>query len=141
MNSMIKGFGRLLPWLFSACLSLSASAQPTRVISGRVTDDAQSPLSNVTVQVKGGHVYVNGKQLEEDYINQAPDYEYGPVTVPENHYLVFGDNRNNSYDSHYWGFVPREKLVGKAFVRFWPFNRVGTLSDEPQYADEIPIKP
>lgn len=94
-----------------------------------------------TVQVRGGHVYVNGKQLEEDYINQAPDYEYGPVTVPENHYLVFGDNRNNSYDSHYWGFVPREKLVGKAFVRFWPFNRVGTLSDEPQYADEIPIKP
>jgi TonB-linked SusC/RagA family outer membrane protein len=51
---MIKGFGRLLPWLFSACLSLSASAQPTRVISGRVTDDAQSPLSNATVQVKGG---------------------------------------------------------------------------------------
>jgi signal peptidase I len=94
-----------------------------------------------TVQVRGGHVYVNNKQLEEDYINQAPDYEYGPVTVPENHYLVFGDNRNNSYDSHYWGFVPREKLVGKAFVRFWPFNRVGTLSDEPQYADEIPIKP
>jgi signal peptidase I len=98
-------------------------------------------LPGDTVQVKGGHVYVNGKQLEEDYINQAPDYEYGPVTVPENHYLVFGDNRNNSYDSHYWGFVPREKLVGKAFVRFWPFNRVGTLSDEPQYADEIPIKP
>ncbi|NJN74244.1 MAG: signal peptidase I [Limnothrix sp. RL_2_0] len=93
------------------------------------------------VEVNSGRVYVNGNQLEEDYINEAPDYDYGPVTIPEDHYLVLGDNRNNSYDSHYWGFVPREKLVGKAFVRFWPFNRVGTLSEEPQFADERPVTP
>lgn len=94
-----------------------------------------------TVEVKQGHVYVNGRQLEEKYINEAPDYPYGPVSIPEGHYLVLGDNRNNSYDSHYWGFVPREKLVGKAFVRFWPFNRMGTLSETPQFADEVPITP
>lgn len=93
------------------------------------------------VEVNSGNVYVNGRQLEEEYINEAPDYDYGPVTISEDHYLVLGDNRNNSYDSHYWGFVPREKLVGKAFVRFWPFNRVGTLSEEPQFADEKPVTP
>ena len=94
-----------------------------------------------TVQVSGGTVFINGEALEEDYINEAPEYDYGPVTIPEEHYLVLGDNRNNSYDSHYWGFVPREKLVGKAFIRFWPFNRVGILNEEPQFADEEPITP
>ncbi|BAW96790.1 signal peptidase I [[Synechococcus] sp. NIES-970] len=93
------------------------------------------------VQVTGGEVFVNGQRLEEDYITEAPEYDYGPVTIPENHYLVLGDNRNNSYDSHYWGFVPREKLVGKAFIRFWPFNRVGILSEEPQFVEGETLTP
>jgi signal peptidase I len=55
------------------------------------------------------------------------------VTVPPNQYLVLGDNRNNSYDSHYWGFVPRDHIIGKAVVRFWPLDRVGELDPIPQY--------
>jgi signal peptidase I len=86
-------------------------------------------LPGDTIEVKGGTVYINGKPLQENYIEAKPDYAYGPVTVPPNSYLVFGDNRNNSYDSHYWGFVPRQKIVGKAIVRFWPPNRVGGLTD------------
>ncbi|MFP4099798.1 signal peptidase I [Coleofasciculus sp.] len=84
-------------------------------------------LPGETVEVKGGRVYVNGQSLREQYIEEEPEYSYGPVTVPEDNYLVLGDNRNNSYDSHYWGFVPRENIIGRAIVRFWPLNRVGEV--------------
>ncbi|MEQ9487196.1 signal peptidase I [Coleofasciculus sp. F4-SAH-05] len=84
-------------------------------------------LPGETVEVKGGRVYVNDQALREQYIEEEPEYSYGPVTVPEDNYLVLGDNRNNSYDSHYWGFVPRDKIIGRAIVRFWPLNRVGEV--------------
>ncbi|MEQ8753539.1 MAG: signal peptidase I [Coleofasciculus sp. G1-WW12-02] len=84
-------------------------------------------LPGETVEVKGGRVYVNGQVLREQYIEEEPEYSYGPVTVPEDNYLVLGDNRNNSYDSHYWGFVPRKNIIGRAIVRFWPINRVGEV--------------
>ena len=93
------------------------------------------------VQVKQGQVYLNGELIEEDYISEAPAYEYGPVTVPENQYLVLGDNRNNSYDSHYWGFLPKEKLIGKAFVRFWPLPRLGILGDDSELPQEVEVSP
>jgi len=87
-------------------------------------------LPGDTVEVKGGHVYINGEVITEDYIKEIPKYNYGPQIVPDDQYLVLGDNRNNSYDSHLWGFVPRENLIGKAFVRFWPLNRVGTIDND-----------
>ncbi|MCM1981984.1 signal peptidase I [Lyngbya confervoides BDU141951] len=79
------------------------------------------------VEVSGGLVYVNGQALSEKYIADQPKYQWGPVTVPAQDYLVLGDNRNNSYDSHYWGFVPRQDIVGKAVARFWPLDRLGTV--------------
>ena len=87
-------------------------------------------LPGDTVEVKGGHVYINGEVITEDYIKEVPKYNYGPQSVPDDQYLVLGDNRNNSYDSHLWGFVPRENLIGKAFVRFWPLNRIGTIDND-----------
>ena len=87
-------------------------------------------LPGDTVEVKGGHVYINGEVITEDYIKEVPKYNYGPQIVPDDQYLVLGDNRNNSYDSHLWGFVPRENFIGKAFVRFWPLNRVGTIDND-----------
>ncbi|MBE9119090.1 signal peptidase I [Lusitaniella coriacea LEGE 07157] len=84
-------------------------------------------LPGDVVEVKNSQVYINNKLLKEDYIQESPYYQYGPVTVPPNSYLVLGDNRNNSCDGHYWGFVPHENLIGRATVRYWPFNRFGTL--------------
>lgn len=91
------------------------------------------------VEVKAGKVYVNDKVLAEKYIDEAPQYNWKSTEltpdgiVPEGHYLVLGDNRNNSYDSHYWGFVPKDKIVGKAVVRFWPINRAGGIDPQPDY--------
>lgn len=90
-------------------------------------------LPGETVEVRDGRVYVNNQPLQERYIEERPNYQFGPVTVPPNQYLVLGDNRNNSYDSHYWGFVPRHNIIGRAVVRFWPLNRLGEIDPQPSY--------
>jgi signal peptidase I len=89
------------------------------------------------VEVKDGLVYVNAQPLQEKYIEDQPNYRFGPVSVPPNEYLVLGDNRNNSYDSHYWGFVPRKNIIGRAVIRFWPLNRVGEIYPIPQYPTSL----
>lgn len=93
-------------------------------------------LPGDTVEVKNGDVFVNNEKLKEKYILDQPNYQYGPVTVPKGQYLVLGDNRNNSYDSHYWGFVPLENVIGRATVRFWPPSRLGSLDEKPLYPEE-----
>jgi signal peptidase I len=91
------------------------------------------------VAVKGGKVYVNGRLLPENYLDEPPRYQWSSTEltpdgiVPPGNYLVLGDNRNNSYDSHYWGFVPQDKIVGRAIVRFWPINRAGGIIPQPEY--------
>ncbi|MDJ0567682.1 MAG: signal peptidase I [Pleurocapsa sp. MO_192.B19] len=92
-------------------------------------------LPGDVVEIKNNNVYVNNQELTEKYILNAPNYNYGPMKVPDGQYLVLGDNRNNSYDSHYWGFVPRENLIGRATVRFWPLNRLGPLDQTPLYPE------
>lgn len=85
-------------------------------------------LPGDTVEVKQGQVFINNQPLKEGYVAEVPDYQYGPRTVPQGSYLVLGDNRNNSCDSHYWGFVPRDNIIGRAIVRFWPLNRLGEIT-------------
>ncbi len=82
-------------------------------------------LPGDTVEVKGGYVYVNGLRADEPYIYERPNYPIAAEKVPPDHYFVLGDNRNNSHDSHIWGMVPREDLIGKAWVVYWPMNEWG----------------
>lgn len=85
-------------------------------------------LPGEKVEVKNGVVYINDRALTEHYIAEPPEYILEPAIVPPNAYLVLGDNRNRSYDSHAWGFISRDRIIGKAAVRFWPPYRVGSLS-------------
>lgn len=78
-----------------------------------------------TVEMRQGVVYVNGKELFEDYVKNKDDYTMQMVTVPEKSYFCLGDNRPNSQDSRFWGFVPEKYLRGPAVVRYWPLNRIG----------------
>lgn len=71
------------------------------------------------VVAEGGHILVNSQALNEAYINGAPEYN-GSWKVPEGHVFVLGDNRNNSSDSHQWGYLPVQNVIGKALFIYWP---------------------
>jgi signal peptidase I len=89
-------------------------------------------LPGEEVKIVGKTVYINGKDLYEPYarhinddsLNQDdPNRHYGPVTVPQDHLFVMGDNRDNSYDSRYWGFVPLSNVFGTPLFTFWSFDK------------------
>jgi signal peptidase I len=73
-----------------------------------------------------GYVYVNGRKLDEPYIDPArrSTEQFGPVKVPQGSYFMMGDNRSQSCDSREWGSVPRDNLIGKVFATYWPPNRI-----------------
>ncbi|MBR1680305.1 signal peptidase I [bacterium] len=79
-------------------------------------------------------VYINDKPLDEPYIKSKYDYNdctlvmhCGPMIIPENNYFMMGDNRGNSQDSRYWGFLPKERIIGRAITIVWPFKRIKNL--------------
>jgi signal peptidase I len=80
------------------------------------------------IAIRGGKVYRNDQALDESYIAEAPQYSMRPVVVPKGHYWMMGDNRNHSNDSHIWGFLPQNNVIGKANLRFFPLDdRFGKL--------------
>mmetsp|Transcript_4963 Transcript_4963/g.15009 ORF Transcript_4963/g.15009 Transcript_4963/m.15009 type:complete len:277 (+) Transcript_4963:33-863(+) len=78
------------------------------------------------VQVRDGSVFVNGQRRSEPFADSA-NYELGPMTVPLNSLFVLGDNRNRSFDSHVWGFLPTDHIIGHAILRYWPLDRFGQI--------------
>jgi signal peptidase I len=76
-------------------------------------------LPGDTVRISGGQVWVNDQVLDEPYIAAAPVYN-NSWNVPEGNLFVLGDNRNDSSDSHAWGFLPIENVIGKAILIYWP---------------------
>ena len=81
------------------------------------------------VDIHDQTVYVNNQALVEPYLMAEPLYN-GEWTVPPNDLFVLGDNRNESSDSHSWGFVPDANVVGRALVIYWPLNELKIL-DQP----------
>ncbi|MFH1445904.1 MAG: signal peptidase I [Chloroflexota bacterium] len=84
-------------------------------------------LPGDVVHVSEGVVYVNNFALNEPYIAAPPSYE-NTWTVPDGQFFVLGDNRNNSSDSHQWGFVLMEDVVGEAIFIYWPLDRIQSLN-------------
>lgn len=95
-------------------------------------------LPGQTVQVSQGTVRVDNKPLQEPYILESPQYEMPAVQIPPGSLFVMGDNRNDSNDSHVWGFLPIDNIIGKATFRFWPWPRVSLL--KPQEAESTSVK-
>jgi signal peptidase I len=96
-------------------------------------------LPGDTIEIRDRRVYVDGAPVDEPYVHflepaGSPTQEvtsldvrnrYGPVTVPEGHYFVMGDNRDNSQDSRYWGFLPRGYVKGRALIVYWSYEAEG----------------
>ena len=101
---------------------LAAGYDPKAALIKRVV-----ARSGDEVEVKGGELYRNGAAVREPWLVEPMHYRFGPVTVPAGNLLVLGDNRNASLDSHLWGPLPKEEVIGTAIVRYWPWNRVGLL--------------
>jgi signal peptidase I len=92
-------------------------------------------LPGETVELREKKVYINNQPLDEPYVHfltaasESSEFHetttfdlrerYGPVTVPPDRYFVMGDNRDNSQDSRYWGFLPRENIKGRALIIYW----------------------
>jgi signal peptidase I len=103
-------------------------------------------LPGETLEMRDKRVYINGRRLDEPYVHfleppaelserhEVTSFDlrerYGPVTVPADHYFVMGDNRDNSQDSRYWGFLPRDYIKGKALVIYWSY-----ASDRQDYEE------
>lgn len=88
----------------------------------------------IKLEDDGYYVYINDKKLEEPYILSKTDWMpcrddmyCGPFTVPEDNYFMMGDNRGNSQDSRFWGFLPKNRVIGRAIFVFWPLNRAQKL--------------
>jgi signal peptidase I len=83
------------------------------------------------IEVREGRLWRNGAAVQPDWTPISMEYQLPPLTVPADHFLVLGDNRNASLDSHVWGPLPQSELIGTAVWRYWPLNRFGPIRFSP----------
>ena len=83
------------------------------------------------VEVRGGQLLRNGMALDPDWFDGAMDYELPPLQLGDQQLLVLGDNRNASLDSHVWGPLPSDAVIGTTLWRYWPLSRFGPIRFSP----------
>ena len=109
----------------------AACAEPTKDRSDTNFIKRVVGLPGDRLKVIDGSVYIDGKRQEEDFARLDPSCSIcnlpQEITIPEDHYFMMGDNRGESADSREWGPVPKEWLIGQAFMTYWPPNRIGLL--------------
>ncbi|MFH1639743.1 MAG: signal peptidase I [Chloroflexota bacterium] len=88
-------------------------------------------LPGDTLEIRNGVVYINGEVLNEPYIKDTPHYSVASTKIPEDSYFVLGDNRNNSNDSHNGWTIPKQNIIGKAWLRIWPPQSWGLVPNYP----------
>ncbi len=84
-------------------------------------------LPGETIEVRDGTVYINHQPLEEPYMVRSANGSYGPTIIPKGNVFVMGDNRGASNDSRVFGPVPLERVVGRAWVSYWPIELLGVV--------------
>jgi signal peptidase I len=91
--------------------------EPERVLIKRIIG-----MPGDRLEIQDGQVYIGDEFLEEPYIKEPTSADYSSIEIPMEHYFVMGDNRDYSSDSRSWGTLPRENIIGKAWLCYWPLS-------------------
>ncbi|ESQ51546.1 hypothetical protein EUTSA_v10016873mg [Eutrema salsugineum] len=91
------------------------------------------------VEVRDGKLFVNDNVQEEDFVLEPMSYGMEPMFVPQGYVFVLGDNRNKSFDSHNWGPLPIENIVGRSVFRYWPPSKVSDTIYHDQALPKGPV--
>jgi signal peptidase I len=138
MTPTLQNDERIFINKFTYRFGLASIAQGDTVVFWYPQDPTKSYIKRVIgvpgdrIRVDGGQVYVNGRLLEEDYVppinRDNVSWKDGEEQiVPNDNYFVLGDHRNSSSDSRTWGYVPRDKIYGRAVFVYWPLDKMGRL--------------
>ncbi len=109
------GRGELWVFTMPAASKAGGSTAVKRVIG----------LPGETVEVAGGKVLIDGRPLDEPYLSGPIPYSFAPITLGRDEYFMLGDSRGVASDSHIWGPLTADHLIGPVKVRYWPLRRVG----------------
>lgn len=120
-------------WLFTDILGIGGIQRGDVIVFEPPTNPEDDYVKRVIglpgeeIEVLSGQVFVDGVPLDEPFEPRPGSYTMPPMTVGENELFVLGDNRNNSNDSHNWGTLPQENIVGRAWVSYWPPDEWGII--------------